>query len=283
MSAQFDTVQFDTVEFDTSRACLTGANLDLSYFGSQAVFDATLELLPGQVTVLVGPNGSGKSTLLRALASLHRPDSGTLVVEEGVDALALKPRDFAKKVTLLSQTRPTPTGLTVRDVVEFGRYPHRGRWRSEDPEGAEAIAWAMAVTGVTDMSHRGVDELSGGELQRVWVATSLAQRTDVLLLDEPTTFLDLRYQVEVLDLMRELADDHGVAVGAVLHDLNQASDVADRIALLSQGRIITCGSAADVFTEEYLSEIYGIGIDVDKDDRTGRIRTYPRGRHNQRR
>lgn len=269
-----------SIQLESRSTVLKGTDLNLSYGHVPAVVDATLELLPGQVTVLVGPNGSGKSTLLRSLATLHRADSGSLTLDAGIDALALKPREFAKQVTLLAQSRPTPTGLSVRDVVELGRYPYRRRWSGDDPEGAESITWAMSVTGITDMAGRGVHELSGGELQRVWVATSLAQRTDVLLLDEPTTFLDLRYQVEILDLMRELSDEHGVAVGAVLHDLNQAAAVADRIAVLSHGRIVACGAAADVFVEESLSQIYGISIDVDTDDRSGAIRTSPRGRHN---
>ena len=130
--------------------------------------------------------------------------------------------------SLLAQARPTPAGVSVHDVVSYGRHPYRGRWRSDDPDGARAIAHAMEVTGLADMADRGVDELSGGELQRVWLATCLAQDTGVLLLDEPTTFLDLRYQVEILDLIRDLADQHGVAVGVVLHDLDQAAADPDR-------------------------------------------------------
>ena len=125
----------------------------------------------------------------------------------------------------------------MHDVVGYGRHPYRGRWRGDDPDGVRAVAWAMDVTGVVSMADRPVDELSGGELQRVWLATCLAQDTGVLLLDEPTTFLDLRYQVEILDLVRDLADEHGVAVGIVLHDLNQAAAVADRVVLLHRGAV----------------------------------------------
>lgn len=124
---------------------------------------------------------------------------------------------FARRVTLLAQSRPTPTGISVRDVVGFGRHPYRGRWRDGDPGGPAVITHAMTVTGVTDLAERSVDELSGGQLQWVWLASCLAQDTGVLLLDEPTTYLDLRYQVEILDLIRELADQHGVAIGVVLH------------------------------------------------------------------
>ena len=267
----------------TARPALAGAGLSLGYDGSTVVHDASLRLLPGQVTALIGPNGSGKSTLLRSLARLHKPLQGTVSLPDAPDALALHPKDFARRVTLLSQSRPTPGGVSVRDVVGYGRHPHRARFRSTDPDGARAIAWAMDVTGVAAMAGRGVDELSGGELQRVWLATCLAQDTGVLLLDEPTTYLDLRYQVEILDLMRDLADDHGVAVGVVLHDLNQAAAVADHVVLLQRGVVRAAGAAPDVLTAEALSETYGIRIDVTRDPLTGAVQTAPVGRHTTRR
>ncbi|MEV6282172.1 ABC transporter ATP-binding protein [Kribbella sp. NPDC051770] len=258
---------------------LTGAGLRLGYHGRLVVDEAGLGIVPAAVTALVGPNGSGKSTLLRAMARLHKPDAGTVRFADGEDALALSQKEFARKVTLLSQSRPTPNGVSVRDVVGYGRHPYRGRWRSDDPDGNAAIEHAMDVTGVTAMAERAVDELSGGELQRVWLATCLAQDTGVLLLDEPTTFLDLRYQIEILDLMRDLADEHGVAVGVVLHDLNQAADVADRIVLLDQGRVRATGTPAEVLQAAALTETYGIRIDVSTDPDTGRISTQPVGRH----
>src|SRR5690606_15196025 len=144
------------------------------------------------------------------------------------------------------------------------------------------VAWAMSVTGVDGMADRPIDELSGGELQRVWLATCLAQDTNVLLLDEPTTFLDLRYQVEILDLIRDLADTHGVAVGVVLHDLNQAASVAARVVLMHQGRVRACGPPAQVLTGEVLTDTYGIRIEVATDPDTGLVHTRPVGRHHAR-
>jgi ferric hydroxamate transport system ATP-binding protein len=261
------------------RPGLVASGVHLGYHGVTVVIDASLELVAGRVLALVGPNGSGKSTLLRALARLHPLTRGTLTLSDGTPALTLSAKAFARQVTLLAQTRPTPTGICVRDVVSYGRHPYRGRWRGDDPDGASAIAHAMEVTGVAAMAERGVDELSGGELQRVWLATCLAQDTGVLLLDEPTTFLDLRYQVEILDLIRDLADEHGVAVGVVLHDLDHAAAVADRVALLQAGRVRAAGAPEDVLTSEALTETYGIRIDVSVDAVTGRLITRPVGRH----
>jgi iron-chelate-transporting ATPase len=259
---------------------LTGADLTLAYDGRTVVHSAGIELPAGRVVALVGPNGSGKSTLLRALARLHHPESGTVRLPDG-DALALKPKDFARRVTLLTQSRPTPGGVRVRDVVAYGRHPYRGRFGTGDADGPQVVDRAMKLTGVDAMAERPVDELSGGELQRVWLATCLAQDTGVVLLDEPTTFLDLRYQMEILDTVRELADDHGVAIGVVLHDLDQAAAVADHVVLLSKGEVRASGPPAEVLTAEKLSEVYGLRIEVHLDE-GGRVRTQPIGRHTHR-
>lgn len=256
--------------------------MTVAYDGADVVHDAALTLRPGEVTALVGPNGSGKSTLLRTVARLQRPRSATLTIDAGTDALALGPREFSRRVALLLQGRPTPSGLSVRDVVEFGRYPHRGRWGGNDPGGRAAVDRALALTGVAELAERGAEHLSGGQLQRVWLAGCLAQETGVLLLDEPTTYLDLRYQVELLDLMRDLVDEHGIAVGVVLHDLDQAAAVADRIVLLASGRVVAEGLPEDVLTPERLTEVYGIRIEVDTDPLTGRLRTRALGRHHTR-
>jgi iron complex transport system ATP-binding protein len=261
---------------------IKGVELHLGYHGHEVVRGASIDLAGGRVTALVGPNGSGKSTLLRSLARLHTPTSGDVVLDGDELATALTPKEFAKRVTLLAQSRPTPTGIGVRDVVGYGRYPYRRRFRSDDTAGPVAIAWAMEVTGVEPMADRCVDELSGGELQRVWLATALAQQTGVLLLDEPTTFLDLHYQVEILDLMRDLADDHNVAVGVVLHDLNQAAAIADHVVLLDDGSVVAHGSPADVLTSENLTRTYRIRIEVDVDPGTQVLRTRPVGRHSHR-
>ncbi|MER6016992.1 ABC transporter ATP-binding protein [Streptomyces anulatus] len=259
--------------------------MTIAYDRTDVVHGADLRLPRGRVTALIGPNGSGKSTLLRAVARLHKARTGSVTVAAGaedaepVDALALSRSDFARRVTLLAQSRNAPAGLSVRDVVGFGRHPYRGRLRGTDQDGARMVEHALTVTNLAEFADRGVESLSGGQLQRVWFACCLAQDTDVLLLDEPTTYLDLRYQVEILDLVRDLADTHGVTVGVVLHDLDQAAAVADQVVLLSSGRIVAAGTPAEVYAPERLSDAYGIRIDVEPDSSTGIPRTRAVGRH----
>ena len=260
---------------------LEGSGLELGYHGRTVVHGAEVRLGPGRVTALIGPNGSGKSTLLRALARLHRPVAGDVRVGNGRSAWALSAREFAREVTLLTQDRPTPQGVTVLDVVGYGRHPHRrgglvGRGQ-RDPGGPGVVARAMALTGVETMADRPVDELSGGERQRVWLAACLAQDTGVLLLDEPTNHLDLRYQVQLLDLLDDLAHRHGVTVGVVLHDLNHAATVADHVVLLDGGRVVAAGPPADVLTEERLSHAYGLPVTV-RPAPDGTLRAEPRRR-----
>jgi len=268
-------------ENDTAR--LEAERLLLRYGTREVVHGADLRLEPGRIAALVGPNGSGKSTLLRAPARLHQVSDGRVVVRpdggEATDALSMRRGDFARHVTLLSQSRPVPHGLSVRDVVDFGRHPYRGRWRAADPEGPAAVERAMDLTGVTDLAGRGVHELSGGQLQRVWLASCLAQDTSVLLLDEPTNHLDLRYKVEIFDLLHDLARVHRVAIGVVLHDLDEAAALADRVVVLSEGRVVADGPAHEALDAALLSEVYAIPIVTHTDPLTGRLRTRAVGRH----
>ena len=259
---------------------LSAETLTLSYGRTPVVQNASLRLRPGLVTALIGPNGSGKSTVLRALARLHRIDAGRVQIG-GEDTTAYSAREFARTVAMLSQSRPHPSGLAVYDVVAYGRHPHRSRFAGLTDTDREAINRALDLTGLTLMTDRPVDELSGGELQRVWLATSLAQDTGVLLLDEPTNHLDLRYQVETLDLVRDLAD-RGTALGVVLHDLNQAATVADQVVLMHNGQVRATGTPEQVLTSEHLSQAYGLTIDTSHDTTSGCVRIAPRGRHHAR-
>jgi iron complex transport system ATP-binding protein len=253
----------------------------LGYGKKSVVHDVSLTLEAARVTALVGPNGSGKSTLLRSLARLHPVAQGqvTLAGRHGEAERAvslLNPRQFAREVTMFSQTRPSPQGLSVREVVAFGRHPYRRRFAGLSQADRAMIDHAMDVTGITAMADRAAGELSGGETQRVWLAACLAQDTGVLLLDEPTNQLDLRYQIETLDLILDLAHGHGVAVGVVLHDLDHAARVADTLALMSAGRIHSAGDPLKVITADHIREVYGIEVDVALDPRNGRLRIDPR-------
>lgn len=262
----------------TSPVGLDVANVSISYGRQPAVRDVSFELKPGAVTALIGPNGSGKSTLLRTIARLHTADTGSVTTSDGADVFALSAKEFARKITLLAQSRPVPAGITVREVVDFGRHPHRSRWTGSDARGAAVVAHAMELTRTAELSDRPVAALSGGQLQRVWLASCLAQDTGVLLLDEPTTYLDLRYQVEILDVVRDLASHHGVSVGVVLHDLDQAAAIADHVVLLENGAIRAQGSPLEVLTAEHLSAAYGVRVDVTVSG--GTVHTRAVGRHN---
>ncbi|MEW5536444.1 ABC transporter ATP-binding protein [Streptomyces cyaneofuscatus] len=269
-------------------AALNGRRLVLRYGKTPVVHGVSLSLEPGRATALVGPNGSGKSTLLRSLARLHQVDDGTVTLGGGPGSPGgapervvslLSAREFAREVTLFSQSRPAPQGLTVAEVVAFGRHPYRRGFSGLSAEDRAAIAYAMDATGVRDMADRAAGELSGGEMQRVWLAACLAQNTGVVLLDEPTNHLDLRYQIETLDLVRDLVQDHGIAVGIVLHDLDHAARVADTLVLMRSGRVHAAGPPADVLTAKNIGEVYDIRVEAYVDPRTGRVRIDPVGRH----
>jgi ferric hydroxamate transport system ATP-binding protein len=258
---------------------ISAHEVDVAYGPDVVVHAASVSLEPGTVTALIGPNGSGKSTLLRALARLHPPAGGRVTFADGADLRLLGARDLARRITMLSQLRSAPGGLCVRELVEFGRHPHRARWSGRDPEGPGAVDRALGLAGLTGLADRPVQALSGGQIQRVWLASCLAQDTGLLLLDEPTTYLDLRYQVEILDVVRHLADEERVGVGVVLHDLDQAAAIADEVLLLEDGRVTAAGTPADVLTAENLTRAYGIRVDV-ACDADGRITTRAVGRFN---
>ncbi len=255
----------------------------LRYGKSTVVDGASIRLSPGEVTALIGPNGSGKSTLLRSMARLHDRAAGSITLTgstgEPREISTMNGRDFAHEVTLFAQSHATPEGLAVADIVAFGRHPHRRGFAGLSEADHAAIARAMELTGTTAMSRKAAGELSGGELQRVWLAVCLAQQTNVVLLDEPTNHLDLRYQVETLDLVHDLARENGLAIGIVLHDLNQAAALADRLVLMNHGKVHAAGTPAQVLTTQNLSEVYEITVQVNTDEHTKALRIEPVSRH----
>jgi iron complex transport system ATP-binding protein len=257
---------------------LTADRLTLAYGDRLVVEELALEVAPGRITAIVGANGCGKSTLLRALARLLSPTSGQIVLD-GVELSSRPTKEIARLIGLLPQSPIAPEGIVVADLVGRGRHPHQGllaRWSRADDE---AVAAALDATGIADLADRPVDELSGGQRQRVWIAMALAQATDILLLDEPTTFLDVAHQIEVLDLLVDLNRARGTTIVMVLHDLNLASRYADEIVAVCRGRIHALGSPGDVVTAELVSEVFGLDSEVIPDPLTGKPLVLPRGRH----
>jgi iron complex transport system ATP-binding protein len=250
----------------TSR--LSSRNVTVGYGGAPVVHDLSVEIPDGQVTTIVGPNGCGKSTLLRMLARLLAPTSGRVLLD-GAPITSMSTRDIATRLTLLPQSPVAPEGLLVRDLVSRGRHPHQrwfSQWSKKDEEVVEA---AMAMTDTTALRDRPLDQLSGGQRQRAWIAMTLAQDTDLMLLDEPTTYLDLAHQVEVLELVCRLNRERSRTVAMVLHDLNLAARYSDLVVVMHAGRIVTQGPPAEVFTAQMLSEVFGLEADILSDPRTG--------------
>nr|WP_251050402.1 MULTISPECIES: ABC transporter ATP-binding protein [unclassified Streptomyces] len=219
--------------------------------------DLDLPIPAGRVTALVGPNACGKSTALRALARLLKPADGTVLLD-GEDIAALSARDFALRLALLPQTPSAPDGITVRDLVARGRTPHQRWWRQWSSVDEAAVDTALAATGSAELADRSIDELSGGQRQRVWIAMALAQDTSVLLLDEPTTYLDLAHQVDVLELVAELNRSEGRTVVMVLHELNLACRYADHLIAMRDGRVVAAGRPSEIVTPELVHEVFGL-------------------------
>lgn len=219
------------------------SDLSVTYGSRRALADFRLSLQPGEIRGLIGPNGSGKSTALQSIAGLIRPTGGRVEID-GCPVHALPRRALARKLAYLPQQPAAPEDMTVEQLVRQGRFAHVGLFRRYGPEDEEAIGWALASTGLTGLADRNLRELSGGERQRAWIAAALAQQAQVLLLDEPTSFLDIGHQVEVLDLVHRLSRDRGVAIVMAIHDINQAMAVCDVISLLRQGQLMFDGPPA---------------------------------------
>jgi iron complex transport system ATP-binding protein len=240
----------------------------IGYGGDPVVHDLSIDLADGKVTTIVGPNGCGKSTLLRTMSRLLKPTSGRVLLD-GESIHDLHTRDVARTMALLPQSPIAPDGLLVRDLVGRGRHPHQ-RWFSQwSPEDERIVDLALEMTDTASLRDRPLDQLSGGQRQRAWIAMTLAQDTDLLLLDEPTTYLDLAHQVEVLDLVTRLNRERGRTVVMVLHDLNLAARYSDVIAVMKDGVLVTQGNPTDVFTRAMLAETFGLEADVLPDPRTG--------------
>jgi len=255
---------------------LEASSLSVGY-GERLVVDTLdLSVVSGTVTAVIGPNGCGKSTLLRALGRLLPARSGAVLLDgKQIDRMATK--DVARVLGLLPQSPSAPEGLTVADLVARGRHPHQAWYRQWSSDDAAAVDAALAMTGIADLAERTVDELSGGQRQRAWISMALAQGTDLLLLDEPTTYLDLAHQIDVLDLVQELHATMGRTIVMVLHDLNLAARYADTIVAMRDGRIVAQGTPAEVLTEQLLLDVFGLDARVVEDPVAGTPLVVPVG------
>lgn len=258
-----------------SSSRLRTEHLSIGYDETTIIADLCVDVLDGHVTAIVGPNACGKSTLLRGLARLLKPSGGQVILD-GQDIGNVHTKEVARRLGLLPQTSVAPEGITVADLVSRGRFPHQKVLRQWSRDDEAAVADAMRSTGVSDLAGRLVDELSGGQRQRVWVAMALAQQTPLLLLDEPTTYLDIAHQVELLDLFAMLNREHDRTVVIVLHDLNHACRYADQVIAMRSGTIVAQGNPKVVITESLVEDVYGLRCQIIDDPQTGTPLVIPR-------
>lgn len=222
----------------------------------------------GKITTIIGPNGCGKSTLLGVLSKNYYPYTGQVTID-GKELSAIKLKQFAKKLSVVHQQNEAPHDITVEKLISFGRLPYKHLFSKETDEDQEAVEWAISCTGLQQERHKPIVELSGGQRQRVWIAISLAQKTPYLFLDEPTTYLDIHYQFEILEMIHRLNKEHGLTIVMVLHDINQAIRYSDHLIAMKSGEIIKEGKPADIIQAEMLKEIYDIDVIINKDDLIG--------------
>ncbi|WBQ05906.1 ABC transporter ATP-binding protein [Kribbella sp. CA-293567] len=257
---------------------LSAESLAVGYDQREIIHDLSVRIPTGKISVIVGANACGKSTLLKTLARLLKPSRGTVLLD-GKSIQSIPTRQVATKLGLLPQSPTAPEGITVADLVGRGRYPRQGWIRQWTKGDDEAIADAMRSTDVLEIADRPIDELSGGQRQRVWIAMALAQETDILLLDEPTTFLDLTHQFEVLDLLVDLNRRDQRTIVIVLHDLNQACRFGDHLIAMKQGAIVAEGNPSEVITEQVVQDVFGLAVKVIPDPVAGTPMVVPIGRH----
>ncbi|WP_413105296.1 ABC transporter ATP-binding protein [Streptomyces sp. Inha503] len=257
-------------------ARLAARGVTVGYGGRTVIDNLDVTIPPGVITTIIGPNGCGKSTLLRTLTRLLKPAKGAVVLD-GEDIAGLRTRDVAKKLGLLPQAPVAPEGLTVADLVAKGRHPHQSWLRQWSSDDAGVVERALAMTGVSELADRPVDSLSGGQRQRVWISMTLAQGTDLLLLDEPTTYLDLAHAIDVLDLVDDLHES-GRTVVMVLHDLNLATRYSDNLIVMGAGSILAQGHPREVITAELLDAAFGLRATVIDDPVGDRPLIVPIGR-----
>ncbi|MBP3953346.1 ABC transporter ATP-binding protein [Bacillus suaedae] len=248
------------------------------YENKMILHDVSISIPSNQISIIIGANGCGKSTLLKTMAKLIKPTSGQVTMD-GKPINKIPPKQLARVLGLLPQSPIVPEGITVADLVGRGRYPHQSFLKGWTQKDYEAVTEAMEMMNITQFADRHIDELSGGQRQRVWIAMALAQQTDILFLDEPTTFLDITYQIEILDLLTDLNRKLGTTIVMVLHDINLSARYADYIFALHQGKLVEEGEPSKIITSELIKDIFGLHCTVIEDPVSGSPSVVPIGRH----
>ena len=250
-------------------SCISTKNLNISYGNLDIVKDLNLDIPKGKITTIIGSNGCGKSTILKTIARIIQAKSGDIFVNN-INIKEQSPKDLAKVMAVLPQSPQAPSGLTVEELIAYGRFPHQkgfGKMRKEDED---IVTWALKSTGIEDFRERPMEALSGGQRQRAWIAMALAQQTEILILDEPTTYLDLAHQLEILKLLEELNRKQGTTIIMVIHELNNAARFADHMIGVKKGKVVCQGTAHEVMTKENLKELFNIDAEIVEDPRNNK-------------
>lgn len=249
--------------------CIRTKDLNISYGNLDIVKDLNLEIPKGKITTIIGANGCGKSTILKTLARIIKPKSGSIYINDK-ELNSQDSRELAKAMAVLPQSPQAPNGLTVEELISYGRFPHQKGFGKLKDDDKDIIDWALEKTRISEFRDRPIEALSGGQRQRAWIAMALAQETDILLLDEPTTYLDLAHQLEVLKLLEELNKKEGRTIVMVIHELNNAARFADHMIGVKKGKIVCQGTAHEVMTKENLREIFNIDAEIVNEPKSGK-------------
>lgn len=253
-------------------------NVNIAYGNVNIVEDLNLEIPKGKITTIIGANGCGKSTILKTIARILKAKSGDIYINsKNINEQSSK--EIAKNMAVLPQSPQAPGGLTVEELIAYGRFPHQSGFKNNKQEDKEIVDWALKATGISEFRDRKIEDLSGGQRQRAWIAMALAQQTDILLLDEPTTYLDIAYQVEILDLLTDLNRRRNTTIVMVLHDINLSARYADYIFALRKGKLVSQGSPEDIITSELINDVFGLDCEVIKDPVSHSPFIIPKGRH----
>ena len=249
--------------------CISTKNLNISYGNLDIVKDLNLDIPKGKITTIIGSNGCGKSTILKTIARIIQAKSGDIFVNN-INIKEQSPKDLAKVMAVLPQSPQAPSGLTVEELIAYGRFPHQKGFGKMKKEDEDIVTWALKSTGIEEFRERPMEALSGGQRQRAWIAMALAQQTEILILDEPTTYLDLAHQLEILKLLEELNRKQGTTIVMVIHELNNAARFADHMIGVKKGKVVCQGTAHEVMTKENLKELFNIDAEIVEDPRNNK-------------